>query len=89
MNAALKIKWIWRFAKEEDAFWRKVIVAKYGVEDLGWWSKKSFYAHGVGCWKAILGSLELFKSLVRFQIGNGSRFLFWKDVWCGESTLKS
>ena len=31
MNAALEIKWIWRFAKEEDAFWRKVIVAKYGV----------------------------------------------------------
>ena len=29
-----------------------------------------------GCWKAILGSLELFKSLVRFQIGNGSRVLF-------------
>ena len=89
MNAALKIKWIWRFAKEDDAFWRKAIVAKYGVEDLGWWSKKGCLAHGVGCWKAILGELELFKSLVRFQIGNGSRVLFWKDVWCGESALKS
>ena len=49
MNEALKIKWIWRFAKEDDAFWRKVIVSKYGVDHLGWWSKKIQYAHGVGC----------------------------------------
>jgi len=89
MNAVLMIKWIWRFAKEEDAFWRKVVVAKYGVEKLGWWSKKSHYAHGVGCWKSILGGLELFKNLVCFQIGNGNRVLFWQDVWYGESSPKS
>jgi len=35
MNEALTIKWIWRFAKEEDAFFRKAIVAKYGVDNLG------------------------------------------------------
>jgi len=73
MNEALKIKWLWRFAKEEDALWRKVVVAKYGVVNLGWWS---CYAHGVGCWKAILGGLELFKTLVRFLVGIGSRVLF-------------
>ena len=49
MNDALKIKRIWRFAKEEDALRRKVVVAKYGVDNLGWWSKKSCNAHGVGC----------------------------------------
>ena len=26
---------------------------------------------------------------MRFQVGNGSRVLFWKDVWYGESALKS
>jgi len=66
MNDALKIKWIWRSVKEEDAFWRKVIVSKYGVDNLGWWSKKSHYAHGVGCWKSILGGLELFKDFGAF-----------------------
>ena len=75
-NEALKIKWIWRFAKEEDAFWRTVIVSKYGVDSLGWWSKKSRYAHEVGCWKSILAGLELFKTLVHFQVGNDSRVLF-------------
>ena len=46
-------------------------------------------AHGVDCWKSILAGLELFKTLVCFQVGNGSRVLFWQDVWCGESSLKS
>ena len=26
---------------------------------------------------------------MRFQIGIGSRVLFWQDVWCGERPLKS
>jgi len=70
-------------------FWRKVIVSKYGVDTLGWWTKKSPYAHGVHCWKSILTGLKPFKTLVRFQIGNGSRFLFCQDMWCGESSLES
>ena len=60
-----------------------MIAVKYGVEKLGWWSEKSHHAHGVGCWKSILGGLDTFKILVRFQVGNGSRVLFWQDVWCG------
>jgi len=67
MNAAFKIKWIWRFAKEGNAFWRKVIVAKYGVENLGWWSKKSYYAHWVGCWKAILGRFGAIQDFCAFS----------------------
>jgi len=31
MNDALKIKWIWRFVKAEDALWRKVIASKLGA----------------------------------------------------------
>jgi hypothetical protein len=25
---------------------------------------------------------------VRFEVGNGSRVLFWQDVWCEELPLK-
>jgi len=46
MNEALKSKWLWRFAKDEDALWRKVIASKYGVDNSVWWSKKSPNAHG-------------------------------------------
>jgi len=35
MNDILKTKWIWRFAKEEDALWRKVTATKFGVDNLG------------------------------------------------------
>ena len=77
MNEALKSKWLWRFAKEEEALWRQVIASKYGVDNSGWWSKKCPKAHGVGCWKSILAGLELFKTLLHFKVKNGSKVLFW------------
>ena len=47
MNEALKAKPLWRFAKDEEALWKKVIEMKYGVENFGWWSNKSSYGYGV------------------------------------------
>ena len=40
MNEALKTKWLWRFAKEDSDMWKNGIKAKYGIDELGWWSKK-------------------------------------------------
>jgi hypothetical protein len=37
-NRALLGKWLWRFASEPEAWWRKVVVAKYGLER-GWRSR--------------------------------------------------
>ena len=71
MNDALKTKWLWRFAKEEDAMWKNVIKVKYGIDDLGWWTRKSSYFHGVSCWKSISIGLECFKSLVHFEVKDG------------------
>ena len=31
-NKALLGKWLWRFGKEEDRLWRRVVASKYGVE---------------------------------------------------------
>lgn len=42
-----KTKWLLHSAKGEDALWKNVINAKYGVLSLGWWSKRSPYAHRV------------------------------------------
>ena len=41
----------------------------------------------LACWKSILASLERFKSLVHFEVKDGSRFLFWYDVYCGDQPL--
>ncbi|KAK3199152.1 hypothetical protein Dsin_022567 [Dipteronia sinensis] len=32
-NNGMLAKWIWRFGKENDALWRRVIVAKYGIQE--------------------------------------------------------
>jgi len=89
MNDALKTKWTWGFIEKDDVLWRKVIASKYGLDNLGWWSKKSPYAQGVGCWKSILVVLELFKTSVHLKVRNGSMMLLWQDVWCGDCPLKA
>ena len=88
MNEVLKTKWLWRFAKEDNAMWKNVIEAKYGIDDLGWWSKMSSSSHGVGFRKSISARLEHFKSLVHFDVKDGSRVLS-HDVWCGHRSLKT
>jgi len=89
MNEALKTKCLWRFLKEDDAMWKSVIKAKYGIDELGWWSKKSSFFPW--CWllESILAGLERFKSLVHFQVKDGSRGLSWHDVSCGDGPLKT
>ena len=39
-NQALMGKWLWRFATENNAFWRQVIASKYGVEKGDWCTKE-------------------------------------------------
>jgi len=43
---------------------------------------------GWGWWKLIISGLDNFKSLVNFEVKNGSRLLFWYDVWCGDQPPK-
>lgn len=43
-NRALLRKWLWRFGREENHLWRRVIVAKYGLDMGGWFSLKLGYS---------------------------------------------
>lgn len=41
------MKWLWPFAIEKDALWRKVVECKYGSEWEGWCSKEGkVFAYG-------------------------------------------
>jgi len=51
MNKALRAKWLWRFAKEDNILWKNMVKMKYDVDMLGWRSKKNPHPHDVGCWK--------------------------------------
>uniref|UniRef100_A0A2N9FZT4 Reverse transcriptase domain-containing protein n=1 Tax=Fagus sylvatica TaxID=28930 RepID=A0A2N9FZT4_FAGSY len=39
-NRAFLGKWLWRFGREENHLWRRVIVATYGLDMGGWFSLK-------------------------------------------------
>jgi len=76
-NKALLGKWLWRFAMESDAIWRKVVDIKYGSIRGGWYSKEVGGPFGVGVWKCIRRGWD---AHVRNEVGDGTRVLFWHDV---------
>jgi hypothetical protein len=87
-NQALLGKWLWHFAQEEGAWWRSVLVAKYGSVWGGWRSGDITGSHGVGLWKYICMGWQNFRRHIKFDLGNGSKIRFWDDVWCGDRALK-
>jgi hypothetical protein len=87
-NQALLGKWLWRFAHEEGAWWRSVLVAKYGSVWGGWRLGVIFGSHGVGLWKFICMGWQNFRRFLKFDPSEGSKICFWDDVWCGDRTLK-
>ena len=88
-NKALLGKWLWRIGVEDSHLWRKVIVAKYGMEWGAWRFKPFRGAHGCGLWKNIFSGWEAFMERVEFSVGGGSQVRFWTDKWCGNTPLYS
>ncbi|RZC80538.1 hypothetical protein C5167_043115 [Papaver somniferum] len=74
-------KWWWRFWKEPDAPWVKIIKDKYGVVDLGWRTKQPKEKHGVSLWRNIYSDSEDFFNLSMFKIGNWDKIRLWEDKW--------
>jgi hypothetical protein len=88
-NRALMGKWFLRYALERDALWRKVVDFKYESMKGDWCSKEVGGSFEVGVWKCIRRGWDAFAAHVRYEIENGSKVLFWHDVWCGEIPLKT
>jgi hypothetical protein len=63
-------------------------VPKYGSIQGGWHSCNIIEPHGVRLWKFICLGWQNFKCHFRFDPRVGSKIKFWKDVSCGESSLK-
>jgi hypothetical protein len=87
-NQALLGKWLWRFAHEEGAWWRSVLVAKYGSGWGGWHLGVISGSHGMGLWKFICMGWQNFRRFFKYDVGEGSKIRFWDDIWCGERALK-
>ena len=87
-SSALLAKWLWRYGLENDAFWKRVIGAKYGNEWGGWCTKSVFRAYGVCLWKFIRSGWLFFSKFIQYDVGDGTRVKFWDDVWCRDRPFK-
>ncbi|KAK3198953.1 hypothetical protein Dsin_022368 [Dipteronia sinensis] len=77
-NNGMLVKWIWRFGREMEALWHRVIVAKYGIQDmcLTWiWNKSlkdSFFVKAVhSLLKAGSPTAKIFTEGFSMVVGNG------------------
>jgi hypothetical protein len=67
-NHALISKWLWRYAMECDALWRKLVKIKYDSQIGDWCSKEVGGTYGVGVWNCIRRGWEGFGHYVRHDI---------------------
>jgi hypothetical protein len=79
-NCALLGKWLWWFASEPRAWWRKVVEAKYGSERGGWHSRVRAGSHGLGFWKFISKEWHRFSTHIRLIPRDGSTISFWEEA---------
>ncbi|KAK3205180.1 hypothetical protein Dsin_019226 [Dipteronia sinensis] len=90
-NKSLPAKWVWRFGKDNNSLWRRVICARYDIldSDLTWeWKAGShaspfikaiafLFAKGTASYRAL-------KEGMKVVISNGKRGKFW-EVTVNES----
>ena len=80
LNKALLGKWNWRFSNERNALWRETINRKFGEMQGGWCSGEIRVNFGIGLYKEIRKDWGNTLDNVKFQIGDGNRVRFWKDL---------
>jgi hypothetical protein len=87
-NQALLDKWLWRYAHEERACWRSILVAKYGSSRGRWRSCDITESHGVGLWKFIcMGGSNLNRHF-RFDQGLALGLAFGRMFGVGRDLSK-
>ena len=86
---------MWRFGKEKNSLWKRLICAKYGIpQSILWWNWK--HSSSVSYFVQAVGSLledgsnsgAVFKEGWRVIIGNGNRARFWDDLVWDSTPLK-
>ena len=88
-NKALLMKWLWRFPKEGQSLWFKVIKSIYGLHPNQWDSNVGALGTFRSPWKGISCLYGEFHQMVSFKVGNGNRVRFWEDIWLGENSFQS
>ncbi|CAN1280709.1 Putative ribonuclease H protein At1g65750 [Linum perenne] len=79
-NEALLGKWLWRYALEKSAWWRLLIVAKYGVGPSDWCPSSAFGSANLSVWILISQLGFIFWRFAYIDPGGGL-CSFWNDFW--------
>ena len=89
LNRALMFKWVWRFFKQSDSLWVRVIHAIHGVD--GRIGRVGNFGY-TSIWCDIIKEMDRLashgidlRSMMHKKIGNGSNTSFWEDRWRGSS----
>ncbi|GJY90693.1 hypothetical protein Tco_0505889 [Tanacetum coccineum] len=92
-NHAMLVKWHWRFYREKNAPWRRLITSIHGTHgglDQGYpfnSIRPSTSKTIIGLNKSMLDlHIDLGPVFVK-KVGDGLSFALWKDVWIGEKKL--
>jgi hypothetical protein len=94
VNLSLLIKWRWRLLHHSHAFWKDILLARYGTEARFnvHWCGASLPIHASLWWKDmcridITENGSWFAQNIRRKMGNGMTTRFWRDVWIWDSPL--
>lgn len=74
---------------ENDSFWWKVIKAKLGTKERGWFTRLMSRPHGNGLWKKICIGKRTCHNCISRRIGKGDRVRIWHDKWMKGCPLKT
>lgn len=95
MNVSLLAKWRWRLLVGEEALWKDVLVAKYGVSvgELVTGRSSGVPRWAFLWWKELIklgdfGELNWFNSALERKVGNGLHSSFWNDTWKRERSFR-
>lgn len=89
INKAFHGKWIWRYLKDDNSLWRRIVELKLMKKN----SEGRFIfpkrLHWISVWKGILSSYNDLIANTHWRVGWGNEINFWHDSWCEEGNLKS
>jgi len=84
-NKCLLSKWLFKLCIEEGT-WQELIRNKYlKNKTLSQIEKENGFSQ---FWNGLLGVKDIFLSLGKFKLDNGTQIRFWEDKWLGSQALK-
>ncbi|KAK3188759.1 hypothetical protein Dsin_028320 [Dipteronia sinensis] len=86
-NEGMLAKWVWRFTVEASSLWKRVVCAKYGIDDMrmvwDWQCMKasSFFMNVVSSlFKMGSNSEKVLKEGIKVVIGDEAKVRFWQYI---------